>query len=116
MIRKFNDCLFLTPRDETGDTIWRGKFLPQNRDVFGTISGSGTMSLYKYEYPSQRNRILEDQTEVGFLGSVVKLNDTHMGNRPLSGFDWSPDKPGLGLCTSFDEKIRILDVPNISLV
>lgn len=35
-------------------TIWGVKHLPQNRDIFATLGGNGAVSLYKYNYPSQR--------------------------------------------------------------
>ncbi len=32
-------------------TVWDGKFLPQNRDVFMTTAGGGSsLTLWKYKY------------------------------------------------------------------
>jgi len=43
-------------RVEKGQTIWGGKFLPQNREIFATLGGSGTVGLYKYNYPEKRSK------------------------------------------------------------
>lgn len=32
---------------EKGQTIWGGRFLPQNREVFATMGGSGSLALFK---------------------------------------------------------------------
>ncbi len=90
--------------------------MPQNRDVFTVMGGSGSLTLFKYEYPSQRSKKLDDDTKVGVMGKVVKLNDGLMGDQPISSFDWSPDKSGLGICTSFDQKIRVVVVTKLNTV
>jgi hypothetical protein len=33
--------------------VWCVKHLPQNRDVFATGGGNGSVNLYKYCYPAQ---------------------------------------------------------------
>ncbi len=104
----------LSHRVEKGHTIWGGKFLPQNRDVFATMGGSGTITLHKYEYPDKRRRKLEDDTHVGVEGKIVKLNDGLLGDQPVSGFDWHPDKTGLAVSTSFDQKIRVVVVTKLN--
>merc|ERR1711918_270658 len=35
-------------------TVWAAKHLPQNRDVFMTCGGNGSLELWKYSYPTQR--------------------------------------------------------------
>ncbi len=37
-------------------TVWLGRHLPQNRDLFMTAGGNGTVNLYKYSYPKSRQR------------------------------------------------------------
>ena len=37
-------------------TVWLGRHLPQNRDLFATTGGNGTVNVYKYKYPKQRSR------------------------------------------------------------
>merc|ERR1711881_538474 len=34
-------------------TVWCGRFLPQNRELFCTGGGNGNLNLYKYSYPAQ---------------------------------------------------------------
>ena len=55
-LRTFNDkkggFAGLSYKVEKGhQTIWGGAFLPQNREVFATLGGSGSLGLYKYNYP-----------------------------------------------------------------
>jgi WD40 repeat protein len=96
-------------------TIWGGRFLPQNRDVFVALGGSGNLSLWQYKYPANRSAKSEDDGEkVGVVGEVVKLQDSQLGDQPVSGFDWSPDKTGLAVCTAFDQKIRLVIVTKLN--
>ena len=37
-----------------------------------------------------------------------------MSDRPLTSFHWSGDKPGLGVVTGFDQKIRVVMVTNVA--
>ena len=73
-----------------------------------TLGGSGSLSLYKYNYPSQRSQTLDDDSVVGVMGQIEKLQESTLGDQPISGFDWSQDKTGLGVCTGFDQKIRLV--------
>jgi len=93
---------------DKGQTIWGGVFLPQNREVFATLGGSGTLGLFKYEYPEKRVQTLENEEKIGVIGKVTKLQESTLGDQPISGFDWSRDKTGLGVCTGFDQKIRLV--------
>jgi len=93
---------------EKGHTIWGGAFLPQNREIFMTLGGSGCLGLYKYKYPSKRTKTLDDDSVVGVIGEMEKLQEASLGDQPISGFDWSHDKNGLGVCTGFDQKIRLV--------
>ena len=96
-------------------TIWGGRFLPQNRDIFMAMGGSGSLSLWQYNYPPKRSKKSEDDNlEEGVVGQVAKLQDSQIGDQPVSGFDWSPDKTGLAVCTSFDQKIRLVIVTKLN--
>jgi WD40 repeat protein len=106
----------LSHKVEKGQTIWGGKFLPQNREVFLTQGGSGSLGLYKYTYPEKRTKILDDDSEIGVIGKIEKLQESAVGDQPISGFDWSPDKAGLGVCTAFDQKIRLVIVTKINTI
>ena len=96
-------------------TVWSVRHLPQNREVMATASGSGGLTLWKYEYPEKRSRKSEgDGKEEGVVGKLVQLQDSEFGEQPLGSFAWSPDKTGLGLCTSFDQKIRTVIVTRLN--
>ena len=95
-------------------TVWGGKFLRQNREVFVTLGGSGAVTLWKYNYPSSRTQKLEDGSEVGVAGSFEKLQESQIADQPVSGFDWSPDKTGLAVATAFDQKIRLVIVTKLN--
>ena len=56
-----------------------GVFLPQNREVFMTLGGSGTLGLYKYNYPAKRTKTLDDDSVVGVVGQIEKLQDSTLG-------------------------------------
>ncbi|KAI9366754.1 WD40-repeat-containing domain protein [Zopfochytrium polystomum] len=89
-------------------TIWTVRHLPQNRDVFLTSCGNGKLHLYKYHYPSQRQRknAKDDQPE-GVPGQLDRLNHAVVAEQPVSSFDWSPDKMGLFACSAFDQQVRV---------
>ena len=35
-------------------TVWMGRHLPQNRELFVTTGGNGGVNVYKYRYPEER--------------------------------------------------------------
>ena len=39
-----------------------------------TLGGSGTLGLYKYNYPSKRTKTLEDDSVVGVVGQIGNSN------------------------------------------
>jgi len=96
-------------------TIWKGRHLPQNRDVFALAGGSGEVSLWQYEYPDKRFSVDDESGEKeGVVGKVVKLQEGQIGDQPVASFSWSPDKAGLGLCVSFDQKVTIVIVTKLN--
>lgn len=94
-------------------TVWLSRHLPQNRDVFMTAGGSGSLCLWKYEYPAKRVKV-EDGVEMGVAGTLQYLQNATMSTQPISGFDWSPDKLGLGVCVAFDQAFRIIIVTKLN--
>lgn len=106
----------LSHKVEKGQTIWGGAFLPQNREVFATLGGSGSVGLYKYNYPEKRTKTLDDDSVIGVMGSLEKLQDSALGDQPLSSFDWSQDKTGLAVCTAFDQKIRLVITTKLNTI
>ncbi|XP_075223991.1 dynein axonemal assembly factor 10 [Lycorma delicatula] len=96
-------------------TIWLPRHLPQNRDVFATCGGTGSICLWKYSYPP--NRVKEyDGAKIGVMGSVQLLQNTVLSTQPVSSFDWSPDKLGLGICSAFDQAVRVIIVTKLNLL
>ncbi|CAF0894814.1 unnamed protein product [Adineta steineri] len=89
-------------------TVWIGRHLPQNRDVFMTCGGSGSYYLWKYNYPENRVKTQTDKTEVGVAGTLTLLQNIGLSTQPASAFDWSPDKPGLACTSAFDQTVRVL--------
>lgn len=97
--------------DSSTATLWAGRYLPQNRDVFAICGGSGEISLWQYEYPDKRVKTVEkdgEKEEEGVAGTVKKLQEAQVGDQPVSALDWSPDKAGLGLCVSFDQTVKVI--------
>ena len=46
-----------------------------------TLGGSGSLGLYKYNYPSKRTKTLDDDSVVGVIGEMEKLQETSLGKR-----------------------------------
>ncbi|KAJ8248044.1 hypothetical protein GJAV_G00237580 [Gymnothorax javanicus] len=95
-------------------SVWQVRHLPQNRDVFMTTGGAGNLHLWKYEYPAQRSKKDSDDVEMGVAGSVTLLQNKTLTSQPISSLDWSPDKQGLCVCTSFDQTVRVLIVTKLN--
>uniref|UniRef100_A0A8V0Z3E6 Dynein axonemal assembly factor 10 n=1 Tax=Gallus gallus TaxID=9031 RepID=A0A8V0Z3E6_CHICK len=97
-------------------TIWQVRHLPQNRDVFMTSGGAGSLHLWKYEYPAQRSKKDSEGAEMGVAGSVSLLQNVTLSTQPISSLDWSPDKKGLCVCGAFDQTVRVLIVTKLNKV
>ncbi|KAH0952386.1 hypothetical protein HN011_009777 [Eciton burchellii] len=89
-------------------TIWLVKHLPQNRELFVTSGGEGSISLWKYNYPEKRRLADADGIEQGVVGNISLLQNCTLSSQPISSLDWSPDKQGLAVCTSFDQCLRVI--------
>eukprot|EP00035_Acanthoeca_spectabilis_P024396 m.453616 g.453616 ORF g.453616 m.453616 type:complete len:359 (+) comp20528_c0_seq1:213-1289(+) len=96
-------------------TIWCGKHLPQNRDIFMTAGGNGSLHLWKYKYPGKRVETLEDGTEKGVAGDVIELNRVSSSTQPIFSFEWSSDKEGLCLTTAADQTLRVMIVTRLNV-
>jgi hypothetical protein len=90
-------------------TVWLGRFLPQNREIFMTCGGAGSLYLWKYNYPLP-SRITKDTSgiEMGVSGSLELLQNVGLSTQPISSFHWSSDKLGLAVTTSFDQCLRVI--------
>jgi WD40 repeat protein len=96
-----------------GTTVWGVKHLPQNREVFVTLGGDGSLSLYKYSYPDQPSMKDGENREYGIVGKVELLNHQTLATQPISCLNWSPDKTGLAVCASFDQCLRTIVVTKL---
>jgi WD40 repeat protein len=94
-------------------TVWLVRHLPQNRDVFMTLGGGGSLNLWKYNYPSPRSTKDSENRDQGVAGTVSLLQNVTLSTQPISGFDWSADKLGLCVSTSFDQTLRVLIVTKL---
>ncbi|XP_033095163.1 WD repeat-containing protein 92 isoform X2 [Trachypithecus francoisi] len=97
-------------------TVWQVRHLPQNRELFLTAGGAGGLHLWKYEYPIQRSKKDSEGIEMGVAGSVSLLQNVTLSTQPISSLDWSPDKRGLCVCSSFDQTVSSLGCSSGSTV
>ena len=92
-------------------TVWLGRHLPQNRDIFMTGGGNGGFNLYKYRYPMNRvGKHPKDELPVGVMGNIELLNSRIISTQPMTSFDWSPDRAGLGCLSCLDQTLRYVYV------
>jgi WD40 repeat protein len=96
---------------EQNATVWCGKHLPQNRELFVTTGGSGSVYLYKYSYPPQRS---VGNPPKGVAGTVTLLSKTSLSSQPIPSFDWHREKTGLAVMASFDQSIRVAIVTKLN--
>merc|ERR1712130_650321 len=97
-------------------TVWVGKHSPDNREIFMTGSGGGTLSLYQYEYPEKRVKIDSDGNKTGVPGKVHQLQQQQISDQPINSIDWSQDKLGLVATSAFDQKLRTVIVTKLNLL
>lgn len=96
-------------------TVWCVKHLPQNRDIFASCGGTGSVRLWQYEYPAKRTKDLEDGGCMGVPGTLNMLHAVTMSGQPVHCLDWSSDKMGLGVCGSFDQTVRVFVTTKLNL-
>lgn len=89
-------------------TVWCARHLPQNRDIFISCGGSGSVRLWLYRYPDKRVSDTSDGNSQGVAGDLEMLSATTLSTQPVNSFDWSPDRLGLGACSSFDQTVRVV--------
>ena len=49
----------------------------------------------------------QDGREMGVAGSLERLAAKALSSQPVNSFDWSPDRLGLFVCSSFDQCVRV---------
>ncbi|CAH1365816.1 dynein axonemal assembly factor 10 [Tenebrio molitor] len=96
-------------------TIWAVKHLPQNREIFMTTGGAGTLCLWKYNYPVTRVEKDADGLAYGVPGELSLIQNSTLSDQPITSFDWCPDKMGLSVCSAFDQAIRVLITTKLNL-
>lgn len=96
-------------------TVWGAKFLPQNRDIFATLGGNGSMNIYKYNYPNSRQLKDDNGLDKGIIGTLSLLNTRDVTTQPIVGFDWHPDKIGLSCMVALDQSVKVEIVTRLNL-
>jgi WD40 repeat protein len=97
-------------------TVWACRHLPQNRDVFMTCGGNGSLELWKYSYPTQRKIKEKDGHDKGVLGQVQLLQKKTFSTQPVASFDWNSDKEGLCVMGCLDQTVRVLICTKLNLL
>lgn len=96
-------------------TIWTVRHLPQNREMFITTGGNGSVYLWKYKYPEERCKIEPDGDMITNPGKLQLIQNQLISTQPINNFRWCPGKLGLAVCTSFDQNIRLLIATKLNL-
>jgi len=96
-------------------TVWTVKHLPQNRDIFVTGGGTGSIRIWNYKYPEKRVKELSDGSKAGVAGSLEMLSATTLSQQPIHCFDWCAERTGLSVCGAFDQTVRVLVTTNLNL-
>ncbi|XP_060534618.1 dynein axonemal assembly factor 10 isoform X2 [Cylas formicarius] len=96
-------------------TVWQVKHLPQNREIFMTTGGSGTLCLWKYNYPMKRVATNSDGIPYGVAGELQQLQNSVLSDQPITSFDWCEDKLGLSVCSAYDQTLRVLLTTKLNL-
>lgn len=99
----------------TKATVWSVRHLPQNRELFATCGGTGSVRLWQYLYPDKRVAETSDGEKQGVAGKLQMIHAVSISSQPVNSFDWSPDCIGLAVCGSFDQTVRILVTTNLNL-
>ena len=96
-------------------TIWGARHLPQNRDLFASLGGNGTLNLYKYNYPPNRTVKDDNNIDKGVAGTLTLINSRNLSTQPISGFDWNKDKTGLICMCCLDQTCKVAVVTKLDL-
>ncbi|CRK90291.1 CLUMA_CG003987, isoform A [Clunio marinus] len=96
-------------------TVWVVKHLPQNRDIFVTGGGAGSIRIWNYKYPDQRYYEMSDGTKSGIAGNLEMISATTISQQPIHCFDWCAERLGLAVCGAFDQTVRVLISTNLNL-
>jgi len=89
-------------------TIWDAKCAPQKDSLILAPLGSGAIDLIRYVDPGHRVMIGSDGRNVGTPGKFLKVATKQLTDKPVTSIDWSKDKAGLVIASSFDQHLRVL--------
>jgi len=87
-------------------TCWATAHLPQDRDIWATTGGNGTVNVWKYNYPSKRVEEKEGE-KFGVVGTVDLVQKQVLATQPISSLDFHPDKTGVLLMSGYDQAVRV---------
>jgi len=94
-------------------TVWTCAHLPQNRDVWATTGGNGSLNIWKYKYPTKR--VEEKGNEAfGVVGEVEPVQNQVVAAQPVSSLDFHPDKCGLTVMSGYDQTVRVVLVTKLN--
>ena len=85
-----------------------------------TGGGNGGINLYKYHYPTSRQRIVPsapgepENPPMGVVGTLELLNSKVISTQPIVSFDWNVDKEGLSAMTCLDQTLRVFIVTKLN--
>jgi len=94
-------------------TVWTANEAPQDEGLMLATLGSGAVQLIRHKEPGHRVMIGVDGGNVGTPGDFEKLCSRQLTDKPVTSSDWSRDKAGLVVTSSFDQKIRVLIVTGV---
>merc|ERR1719384_1076513 len=100
-------------KSKKGTTVWKCRYLPQNRDVWITCLGNGNVNIWKYIYPDQRYVVDDKGYKKGVMGEVELLSNQTMSTlstQPIVSWHWHQNKLGLACMASLDQTIQVVVV------
>ena len=95
-------------------TVWTALSGPQDPGLVLATLGSGAVQLLRFLQPGHRVMIGVDGANVGTPGDFVQLCSKQVTDKPVTSSDWSRDKAGLVVTSSFDQNIRVLIVTGLN--
>merc|ERR1719384_1590776 len=100
-----------------GTTIWNCRHLPQNRDIWVTCLGNGTVNVWKYVYPDERCIVDDKGYKKGVMGEVKLLSNqilSTLSTQPIVSWNWNKNKTGLACMASLDQTIQVVIVTKLN--
>jgi len=103
-----------TDRKVDSSCVWSVNPSPDDENIIVVTLGSGGVQLLKFNPPGHRVMIGSDGINVGTPGDLRPVANVQCSDRPITSWHWSNDRPGLGIATGLDQKIRVTIVTNIT--